>query len=286
MVQDVITNSVEQYYTDTHDLYQESMDTNDHASIHYGYFDREHTSRETAVQNMNRVLANIADIDKDDRVLHCGCGIGGPATWLAKNRGADVVGININEMQLSKAEHLAEKRGVTDQADFRYDDHTEMETIEDDSIDVVWGLEAVCYAEDKRDFIEQARRVLRDGGRLVVADGYMVRDHLSVREKTLMRKWLDGWKVPNLAHVDEFEEGLHEYGFSNVEMHCNDENVMPFSRGTFLRSFPRYAKAKLGQLRGEVSQTEVDHIVGCHYQYRALRKGLWSHQTAYGEIPE
>lgn len=111
-------------------------------------------------------------------------------------------------------------------------------------------------------------------------------DHLSVPEKKLMRKWLDGWKVPNLAHVDEFEAGLYDHGFTNVEMHCIDENVIPFSRGTFLRSFPRYTKAKLGQLLGKVSQTEVDHIVACHYQYRTLRKGLWSYQIAYGELVE
>lgn len=281
-----VTNKVEQYYTTTQELYDESMDENDHSSIHYGYFDEEHTSRETAVQNMNRVLANIADITKGDRVLHCGCGIGGPATWLAKNRGADVVGININKMQLDEAERLAEKRGVTDKADFRYDDHTEMATIKDDSIDVVWGLEAICYAEDKRDFIEEAQRVLHDGGRLVVADGYRAADHLSVPEKRMMGKWLNGWKVPNLAHVDEFEENLRDCGFADVEMRCIDENVLPFSRGTFLRSFPRYTKAKLGQLLGEVTQTEVDHIVACHYQYRTLRRGLWSYQIAYGELRE
>lgn len=91
---DAVTSKVEQYYTTTQELYDESMEENDHSSIHFGYFDEEHTGRETAVQNMNRVLANIADITKGDRVLHCGCGIGGPATWLAKNRGATAVGIN------------------------------------------------------------------------------------------------------------------------------------------------------------------------------------------------
>lgn len=46
---DAVTSKVEQYYTTTQELYDESMEENDHSSIHFGYFDEEHTGRETAV---------------------------------------------------------------------------------------------------------------------------------------------------------------------------------------------------------------------------------------------
>jgi len=260
------------------------MDEYEHSSIHYGYFDEDHTNRDTAVENMTRVVADFAEIGPGDRVLHCGCGIGGPATWVAKNRGAETIGININELHLEKARALAERRGVAEQTEFRHDDFTELDTIDDGEIDVVWGLEAICYAKDKREFLEEAARVLGDDGRLVVADGYMTKHDLTSSEEKVMQKWLDGWKVPHLAHIEDFQDDMRDLEFENLRVHCNDEHVKPFSRGTFMASFPRYLYAKLRQLIGKGTKTEVDHIVGCHYQYRALRKGLWTHSIVYGEV--
>ncbi|RDZ65702.1 hypothetical protein C5B90_04930 [Haloferax sp. Atlit-12N] len=285
MPQSVDTNkAVSQYYSTVHELYQESMDEYDHRSIHYGYFDAKHTSRDSAVENMTRVLAETVDIDADDRVLHCGCGIGGPATWIAKHRGAEVVGLNITESQLEHARSLAETRGVSDHAEFRYDDFTAMETVDDNAFDVVWGLEAICYAENKRDFLEEAYRVLDDDGRIVVADGYRSERDLRERDEQLMRKWLDGWKVPDLAHVDDFRAHMEDIGFEEVTADNIDEHVLPFSRGTFMSSFPRYVLVKLREQLGRGTPTEVAHVIACHYQYRTLRQGLWSYNIVHGNV--
>lgn len=284
MAYETSPQEVGDYYSTVQYIYDKSMEKFDHQSLHAGYYDDEHTSRETTVKNMNRHLADAVDIDSDDLVLHSGCGVGGPATWVAKHRGADVIGINITEVQLERARELAEERGVADKAEFRYDDFTEMETIDDNEVDVIWGLQAICHAQDKRDFLEQAKRVLKDDGRLVVADGFMAERDLSARQQRLMNKWLNGWKVPNLAHIDDFVGHLEDLDFKNIEVRNDDENVMPFSRGTFFNSLKYYPQAKLFNLLGYMSQEEVDHITAGHYQYRTLRKGLWTHRTVSASL--
>lgn len=273
----VTTEEVSEYYSKAHGIYRQAMDRFDHRSIHVGYFDDEHTSHDTAVENMTRVVADRVDVGPDDLVLHAGCGVGGPATWVARERGASVLGININEMQLEKARELADERGVADRAEFRYDDFTEMETVAEDSVDVVWGLEAVCYAGDKREFLEQARRVLRDGGRLVVADGFRTARDLDAGEERLMRKWLDGWKVPDLAHLDEFREGVEDLGFRDVAVEDARENVMPSSKALYYYSFWGYPVTKLLGLVGRRTDAEVEHVVARHYQHRAFRRELWTY---------
>jgi cyclopropane fatty-acyl-phospholipid synthase-like methyltransferase len=284
MVYNITSTGVDEYYSKVQYIYDWTMDEFGHQSIHAGYYDEDHTDRETAVKNMNRHLADAVDIDADDTVLHSGCGVGGPATWVAKHRGADVIGINIADVQLERARELAEERNVSDRATFRHDDFTEMETLADNSVDVVWGLQAICHAEEKRDFLEQAKRVLKDGDRLVVADGFMATRDLSGREQKQMNKWLHGWKVPNLTHINDFVAHMGDLGFENIEVRNDDDNVSPFSKGTYRNSLSYYPKAKLLQLVGRMSKEEVGHFAACHYQYRTLQKGLWTHRTVSGEL--
>lgn len=284
MVYNISSTGVDEYYSKVQYIYDWTMDEFEHNSIHAGYYDEEHTSRDTAVKNMNRHLADAVDIGPDDVVLHSGCGVGGPATWVAKHRGAEVIGINITNVQLERARELAHERGVADKAEFRHDDFTEIRTVDDNEVDVVWGLQAICHAEEKRDFLEQAKRVLKPGGRLVVADGFLAKRNLSGREQKHMNKWLHGWKVPNLAHINDFVAHLGDLGFESIEVRDDDENVMPFAEGTYRNSLSYYPKAKLLQLLGRMSKDEVGHFAACHYQYRTLKKGLWTHRTVSAEV--
>ena len=62
-------------------------------SLHFGYYDETATHHKAAVANMNRVMADLADIGREDKVLDAGCGVGGSGIWLAENRQCSVVGI-------------------------------------------------------------------------------------------------------------------------------------------------------------------------------------------------
>src|SRR5439155_14864192 len=57
-------------------------------AIHFGYWDEGTRRHGQSLDNMNRVMADIACVSQGDRVLDAGCGVGGAAFWLAQNRGA------------------------------------------------------------------------------------------------------------------------------------------------------------------------------------------------------
>jgi len=176
--------------------------------------------------NTNKFLAEQADIKPGERVLDAGCGVGGSAFWLAKNRGVHVTGITLSERQLAKAKELAAKLGLEKQTEFSLQDYTKTD-FPDGSFDIVWAIESVCYAVEKPDFLCEAYRLLKYGGRLVVADGFLEREPEQENEKRMLKNFLHGWALDNLAASRKFEGMLHAVGFHDVQNWDKTEDILP-----------------------------------------------------------
>ena len=98
-------------------------------------------------------MLNRAEIGSDSHVLDCGCGAGRFAR-MAADRGASLAGIDASKELIEiAAERVAE-------GDFRVGD---IETLpwEDGSFDVVTGLSAFQFADDKVRALSEAARVSR-----------------------------------------------------------------------------------------------------------------------------
>src|SRR5438105_3477628 len=80
-----------------------------------------------------------------------------------------LIGITITPQQVVTARQNAKRFKVEDNVQF--EEQNFMKTrFPDRSFDVVWAIESVCYAPEKGDFIKEAYRQLKKGGRLVIAD--------------------------------------------------------------------------------------------------------------------
>jgi len=270
------TATIAEYYTESHIDYQLIWQLPVSHGLHAGYHDDEHSTHGAAVENMNRVLADKADIGPDDRVLDCGCGVGGSSVWVGDDRGATVEGIDLVPMQLRKARDLASKRGVADHVSFSRQDFTST-AFPDDSFDVIWGIEAICHAEDKADFVAEAARLLDDGGRLVLSDGFRTVDQMTPHERESMDKWLDGWAVPNLASTESFRAALDEHGFDDVRFEDATENVMPSSKRLYWVSRLAAPIEKVMLKTGLRTETQAKNRVAARYQHETLDAGLWTY---------
>jgi len=227
---------------------------------------------------MDRFLAERLRIEPGDRILDAGCGVGASALWLAGNYGVEVIGITLSEVQCTKANAFAEREGLSDRIRFYVMDFTATD-FREDSFDIILGLESVCYAEDKTSFIKEAYRILREGGRLAVADGFLRKQSLNRVDRFCLNNWIEGWAVPNLAQVDMFHNGLKEMGFGNTEFTDITEAILPSSREIFRRGvlgWPVYGLKRRSPVR-------MNHVKGCIFQYLALKRGIWSYGVFYGE---
>ncbi len=276
------TEAITEYYTESHIDYQLVWQLPVSHGLHAGYHDEDHSTHGAAVENMNRVLADAVDIGADDRVLDCGCGVGGSSVWLGDHRGATVEGIDLVPMQLEKARDLAAERGVADRVSFSRQDFTNT-AFPDDSFDVIWGIEAICHAEDKGEFIAEAARLLDDGGRLVCSDGFRAVEAMTPYERESMDHWLDGWAVPNLATAEAFREGLTEHGFENVRFEDATENVMPSSKRLYWVSRLAAPIEKVMLKTGLRTETQAKNRKAARYQYETLSAGLWTYGVVAAE---
>lgn len=102
------------------------------------------------------------------KVLDVGCGIGGTSRYLAKKfPSADVTGITISPEQIKRGTQLAKDRGI-DNAQFKLVDALNM-SFPDNTFDFVWACESGEHMPDKEKYVQEMTRVLKPGGRIVIA---------------------------------------------------------------------------------------------------------------------
>lgn len=268
------TQQVIDYFDQTHNDYRRLWGIDRHLGLHCGYFDKTHSRHDEAVVNMNRVLAETVGISAGDRILDAGCGIGGSSFWLANQfSGISVTGVNINEMQIGIANEHARRNNLQSRVEFRVADFGQT-GLASDSFDVVWALESVCYSEDKQDFLDEAFRVLKPGGRLLIADGFLTGDELNPRERKIVDKWCRGWAIPNVLSVEQFREHLSETGFRNIRFRDITPQVTPSSRRIYIATLLFYPLGMLLYLLGLRNEIQTRGIASGYYQYVARERGL------------
>jgi cyclopropane fatty-acyl-phospholipid synthase-like methyltransferase len=261
------------YFDHTQNDYRFLWGTDRHFGLHCGFFDDHRRRHDDAVLNMNRVLATVAGISAGDHVLDAGCGIGGSAIWLAENLGASVVGVNINAKQVTQARILARARGLQDRVQFHVADFCSTE-LADETFDVVWALESVCYAEDKASFLAEAYRLLGPHGRLVIADGFLVRDKFALDERRVIDLWQRGWAIAGVASIHQFQTWLRAADFRRVSFQDITEHVVPSSRRILVATLLFYPLGKVLHWIGLRTEIQTRGIASGYYQYQARRRGL------------
>src|ERR1051325_1050964 len=129
-------------------------------AAHAGYWDTHTRNDYEAQANMNRNLAERVDIQPGECILDAGCGMGGSSLWLAENCEAYVFGITVSLKQAQRARKAALQRHLSPYISFSLQDYTST-AFPNETFDVVWAIESVCYAPVKSAFFEEAFRVLR-----------------------------------------------------------------------------------------------------------------------------
>lgn len=272
------------YYTQSENAYKDSWDLNNSLAIHYGYWDEKVKTFPQSLIRMNEVMMEAAAISSTDKVLDAGCGIGGSSIFIAEKIGCNVTGISLSEKQISKAKELALERRVEDKVKFEVMNYCTT-NFPDKSFDVIWGCESICYADDKDQFIKEAYRLLKPGGRLIVADGFVT--HFKNNDHPTIRNWIDGWQVNYLESPARFQQFMNETGFTNI---CY-RNISKFTAHSSRRLYKFYFLANLYLLwktmtfSNRATETQKKNIAACKHQYHGMKQGLWQYGLIVGTKP-
>lgn len=267
------------YYDTCESDYRLFWDLDHSMAMHAGFWDDTTKNLREALVRENEVMAETAHITSKDRVLDAGCGIGGSSIFLAKQYGCQVIGITLSAKQVQKATAAALKYGVSKLTTFLTEDFCQT-SFADETFDVIWGLESVCHAADKAKFIKEAFRLLKPGGRLIIADGFALQDDYLPVDKNQMSKWLTGWGVESLETLKAFKIQLALI-FNHVECQNITKNILPSSKRLYWISFPGLIFSKVGEFFGFRSKEQTNNISAAYYQYKTLKKKLWTYALIY-----
>ncbi|KAK4203179.1 gamma-tocopherol methyltransferase-like protein [Triangularia verruculosa] len=218
--------------------------------IHHGYYKSPTDTDEQAQVNQVIQLAETSGVSAGSRVLDVGCGIGGTARYLARERGCKVTAITNSKRQVEIARKLtadevaglssksppslaAEPGNSSTDGDFvQYPGgdgagavrvlHLDVAQMREhlggkgETFDCVWISEVVFHLQNRQLFMDSAFALLAPGGCLVIADIFRTAPDPASAPKRVQHELASirrNHLCPELGTVDEYNQMASRVGF-------------------------------------------------------------------------
>ena len=120
-------------------------------------------------EQLTRRLAELAGVERGQRVLDVACGHGTTALLLARELDCVVVGVDLGARAIEQAAVAARAAGLDRRASFLVGD-AEALPVAAPGFDVVLSECSLCTFPDKRRAVAEMKRAVRPGGTIAIAD--------------------------------------------------------------------------------------------------------------------
>jgi SAM-dependent methyltransferase len=190
-----------------------------------------------------REHAELAAPSEDMHVLDIGCGVGGPARYLAATYGCRVTGVDLTEEFVAVAKMLTERCRLDHFVDFRQANGLDL-PFGDASFDMVWCQNVTMNIEDKPAFYREIARVLKPGGRFTsteMATGAAGLPHFPL-------PWAREPDISFLAPQEEMRSALEAAGFRILEWRDTSAEVIAAAQSATEQA--RHGKLGIGLIAG------------------------------------
>ncbi len=200
------------YYKKSAWMYKYVWYSSKSLGLHYGFWEDNTKNHDEALINQYKQIIDKARIKAGMKVLDAGCGVGGGSIYIAEHTGANVTGVTITKEQVLEAQMNAKRLDVDELVQFMYMDYAKT-IFPNEYFDVVFAVESACYSYPKKLFLDEAYRVLKKGGTLIINDGYSCRKPKNYNESQILKHFCEGWKLRELIEVRDMTGAIETAGF-------------------------------------------------------------------------
>ena len=203
--------------------------------MHHGYYGKngnDKVNRRQAQINLIEELLVFAQITNPQNILDVGCGIGGSTLYLAEKFNCDATGITLSPVQVSRATERAKEANLSEKVQFLRANALEM-PFEDNTFDFVWTLESGEHMPDKTKFLAECYRVLKPGGKMILAtwchrETNSLAGELTSDEIAHLKEIYRVYCLPYVIALSEYRTIALECGFKNLKVDDWSVAVEPF----------------------------------------------------------
>ena len=243
--------------------------------LHYGVWEEDTTSLRDAIINTNKGLMELGKINEGARVLDAGCGVGGSAILLAKTLGCQVTGITLSAKQVGAATRYAVNNMVGDKTHFEVMDYTDT-VFAADTFDFIWAIESMQTGPDKAKFFKEVKRILKPGGKLLIADCFKAFPY-DVDQEPNMLTMLNGWAMSDLLTIDEISKLAEQEGLKLTQNRDVTREIQKSVKAILRAALLGMVGTKLYNLYKKASYFSRIHYKTGLAQYKTYMKGLWTY---------
>ena len=167
-------------------------------------------------------LAELALLAPGQRVVDVACGTGATALLLARERAAQMVGVDLGARTIERAQREACAAGLAERVRFVHGD-AEALPLADAMFDVALSECSLCTFPDKARAVAEMARVLRTGGTIAVADVVASLDALPAPLRTAAARVAC---VADARTEDEYAALLRAVGFEPIAIERRDADLL------------------------------------------------------------
>jgi ubiquinone/menaquinone biosynthesis C-methylase UbiE len=238
--------------------------------VHWGLWDdpsKADGTVEDFVQASERLCQRVCDASRirdGMDVLDVGCGFGGTIASLNERfHSLSLTGLNIDERQLERA-RAEVKPSAGNRVSFVEGDACKL-PFEASSFDVVLAVECIFHFPDRQQFLTEARRVLRPGGRLALSDITLAQEPIASLKTRIQQIITQGTYGQGGASVvaSRYAELASKAGLKIVEEEDVSHKILPtyaFVESLFA-GVNQGAVAATGLLREQAESGQLRYVI-------------------------
>lgn len=190
------------------------------------------------------IIDQLRLTDQDSGVIvDAGCGFASLGYRIGRRFPSwSAIGINLNRRQLVEANGYIESAGLNNLilVESTFDNLP----LGNNSADRIVFCESLCHSQDQKVTLNEAKRVLKPGGQLFIADLFINSTTISEEDGDAISSYQTGWMVTELRKLDDFAKMVKEIGFRVNNIQNLSREVLPSASRFGLNAQKRLIEAQ------------------------------------------